>query len=105
LYGGGTPGRRAPSRVLLVNASPLSRRRRFSVRVGKTRPQERSYRSQLGFCPFFNEANEHPRRATRPQRAPSKPRRPQKRDANIVANPKWGGKREMRPYSGRPRRA
>ena len=41
------------------------------------RPRERNRCSQLQFFPFFNEANENPRRAIWSPRIPSKPDHPQ----------------------------
>ena len=60
------------------SAYPPSRNQRLSVGAlgSKTRQPFRTHCSHLGFCSFFYEANEHPRRATGPPRAPSKPSRP-----------------------------
>ena len=68
--------RSAPGQVLLDEASPPSRRQRFG-RWPLVRPRERNRCSQLQFFPFFNEANENPRRAIWSPRIPSKPDHPQ----------------------------
>ena len=51
------------------------------------RPRERNRCSQLQFFPFFNEANENPRRAIWSLRIPSKPDHPQaslRKTAHII---------------------
>ena len=54
------------------------------------RPRERNRCSQLQFFPFFNEANENPRRAIWSPRIPSKPDHPQvplRKTAHIILFP------------------
>ena len=71
--------------VIRLPAGPASQRipaQQISAvqRRGLTRPRERNHRSRLVFAYGINEDHRHPRRATGPRHAPSKPVAPSKKE-------------------------
>ena len=77
LYMAAARGRSAPQQVLQNEVATAQQASAAQLATGLIRRRERNRCSQLLFFPFFNEANENPRRAIWPQLVPSKPDHPQ----------------------------